>query len=741
MRLEPSSSVQKWMLGLKPLKIESMIIRTTTPGNDQIHSTKRVSKFIRSFVLSCLVVVGYGNGLSAATVFITSNTTWSQESDIPDGTGGSTDDAFQHGIVIQNDATLTITGITLTGTNHFQASILVEQGHLVIENCDLTFGQSGKIELTLDLPSPNAVFRRERSLTITDSDLYAYDDIWIGIKALDAFDGLGASQYDTDATADEDGCDPIDWSGTFNDEFSHTVISGSEIREATIGLEVGPGLQQNQTHTGGGVIEINDSKFINCETSILVELFNGALTNSQKYAGHIMRTDFLWDNNFPSAFGEDPVHINIDEVNGWLNIGGCTFKNTSTTQHCPAERGTGILIHEGSMGLSQDGDRCCDDQDACFDNCYGSGPGALTPRDNEFEQLGFGIDITEGNLLTRIPSSRSGSQIINKSNFTDCAFSIRVENTTGIGIKECEFTLTENSIDDVLDLSSSCSEFTSNSFVRVVSLTDCDDVRIVDNDFTADLDVLKFIDMVDPKNARASVIKGNDFDNDFVVPDDAQRCAHNVTGINLVGNHNFLDITCNEFTDVLTDLNTNQATINDIPDNGVVGHANKSAANVFSTIPGFLQSCTNYFNIDHNPNSVLKLYDFSATLNNLILDHVTGQVITGTSCSSNPSSCVSCVIQCDIQTRDVTSTRFTNTGLPINLYPNPSNGEFNVQIRGEKVKSCYVVDILGNRIPVHWEPSGRISNFKFSLENPQTGFYLLLLESNAGTHYAKFLVE
>ncbi|MCX6148296.1 MAG: T9SS type A sorting domain-containing protein [Candidatus Kapabacteria bacterium] len=76
------------------------------------------------------------------------------------------------------------------------------------------------------------------------------------------------------------------------------------------------------------------------------------------------------------------------------------------------------------------------------------------------------------------------------------------------------------------------------------------------------------------------------------------------------------------------------------------------------------------------------------------------------------------------------STKLTN----IIVYPNPTNGEFNIDIVDgiEKVK---VFDILGNMVFESGEPK---SNFKINIFHP--GIYVIQITSNNQLIYKKLVV-
>lgn len=80
-----------------------------------------------------------------------------------------------------------------------------------------------------------------------------------------------------------------------------------------------------------------------------------------------------------------------------------------------------------------------------------------------------------------------------------------------------------------------------------------------------------------------------------------------------------------------------------------------------------------------------------------------------------------------------TSIKIDNESMP-NIYPNPTNGEFNIDnVDGiEKVK---VFDILGNMVFESDEPK---SNFKINIINP--GIYVIQTTSNSKISYKKLVV-
>ena len=85
-------------------------------------------------------------------------------------------------------------------------------------------------------------------------------------------------------------------------------------------------------------------------------------------------------------------------------------------------------------------------------------------------------------------------------------------------------------------------------------------------------------------------------------------------------------------------------------------------------------------------------------------------------------------------TQVLAASSFGNNALKISLYPNPSNGNFNI-LTSEKIKSARAFDILGKEIILE---NGSDNNFRIS--NPKSGIYFVKVIFENGYQTTKKLV-
>jgi photosystem II stability/assembly factor-like uncharacterized protein len=89
-----------------------------------------------------------------------------------------------------------------------------------------------------------------------------------------------------------------------------------------------------------------------------------------------------------------------------------------------------------------------------------------------------------------------------------------------------------------------------------------------------------------------------------------------------------------------------------------------------------------------------------------------------------------------------TTTEIENNSLTsqLNVYPNPSNGIFTIQLSAEQQKSAIsVYDILGNNIME--KATDGIENYKIDISNQSKGMYYIKVESEKSIHIQKVIYQ
>lgn len=615
-----------------------------------------------------------GQSVYGTPVTITSSTTW-DVANHPSNLLPNYD--YREGITITNGVTLTITGLTNLQMNS-NSIILVSNGYLVITNSIISMGDYSLIRLTGILNTPH-------SLTLTNSQLKPTGTNWAGIELLQTYwHGTSPKQYITYPTIDPNGnCSNSQWTGVILPTIGEVNLENSEIYDAEIGINCAP-----NTYYGGGVVRVRNSKFYNCKKGIRIsDFFDGDYPN----ASYIMSSDFEWNDNitFPTS---NIAHIELEKLStGAINIGGCNFYNYNSSINNANERGIGINAIKSNFSISRDGDKCCVSQDGkCPDNCF-TNP-LITQRGNKFINLGYGIKFFGSN--TGILAEKAACRF---SEFTNCANSIYIENALDVVVSDNKFEIISATYDDFFP-----STFLNNIEIFDNTFINSSGLRIFDNEYKHDIEFIVSIKSANPDQSQTSFIRKNSFINNFGI---SQLCGPAIIAINLYGNNNHLDITCNTFIDQVYDIKVNEdATLDDIPNMEVNSTNKKNSRNIFSVLPACTSSpgypcdeqtngcSSNIFNETSSTEVNLRInaQNFDGmrfhylSHPNITYNHPTPK------CSHpniNNSDCVDCETSCDklgiVKTSSLKAYQFFINDF-FSIYPNPTDNLFTIELINNK---------------------------------------------------------
>ncbi len=525
---------------------------------------------------------------------------------------------------------------------------------------------------------------------------------WKGIL----MDGAGTSclsgrvetHFDIKPTADGSGnCDPVEWAGVLASEPSKVIMDNCSFSDAEIAIN-------SDDNPGGGIVRLRECDFLNCKKGVRIAGYD----REEPSANYVMTSDFTWDDQY--LFSKAGMaHIELFELdNAAVNIGGCRFFNLITDQEIIGNRGIGILATNSTFNVSKDGDKCCGGENGpCPDNCFAD-PGKNS-RKNVFDKLGFGIkaDMALQNSNVALHENQFACRF---SEFTDCAVGISLENGKDILIggesdqaSRTIFKTTTGTLSAYFDANLAGSALES---VKGIQLTSCSGARIYNNTFDwTDVEFVESIVMESPDLTQTSFIRSNEFSHADPL---SSQTVEAVIGINLYGNNNFLDITCNEFSKQYFDIRVNSgATLNDLPDmfahdpgklyskNIWTAHAisttgdpatmdwrtNSTASNIFNA------SASNILTIRDGASSIgaggdnLKFANGTFVFINNI-NPLNTQFFPNSECGPN-NECVDCSTNCDQLTiKQVTGPVSVPNHNPentkIQIFPNPTNLSFKI---------------------------------------------------------------
>ena len=702
-------------------------------------SRKHSLTFIKHTLLLGLLVMGI---FAQAQVTVSSNTVWNTLSLPPAG--------YEKGIVIKNNATLLIFNTQLDMAS--SSEILIEYGTLNLQNATLKMGHNSQIRLS-SICGAHLELENTEISSITQH-------VWKGIrldKTLCSDGQANGSPFFINSKAGAN-CTPEEWAGQIKGFVSSIRAESSTLKNARVAILIDGDTNPNN---GGGYARIRNCKFINCQKGVSIY----GLNNGDPFdASFIMSSRFEWNSDLQFPNDENLQHVVIDNTGKSLvRIGGCIFRNDVPLKLSRNQRGTGIHVTASSVDISKDGDRCCDgENNECPDNCFGTKPN----QGNTFVGTGNGI-VYDGVL----PSN--GCQFkCRYSDFSNCFYSIWVKNCSNSHIGKNTMTIRESDL-----LTRYPDNYNSNSGVRLLFCQNSSGLRIYDNTFDHDLHFISCITNKDPELTYTSFIRKNTFKYPNAV---RATCGPKMRAIELYGNNNHLDITCNTFENHVYDIYVHDnATLNDLPNQEVhqaVYKSNKFSANNWSVLPKnytdpdnnkwLTTGCSGNVAIDLNGGS-MSIFDRYVGLgfDNIVFETYTINKQTNKVNNFNNEKeffrsdkgrckqendpledCASCYVYCDSllihRVADVSGIEdLWQQHRFFAFYPNPAHDQINLRITPQAFSSrtyLSVVDLLGKEVFHTKIPTFETTVSLASLQLPD-GKYVSKVDNGTYTSTAKLL--
>ena len=602
-------------------------------------------------------------------VTISSTTTWDSGTTLPTGPSPSPD--YREGITVTSNAQFTIDGITLTFNSG--KSIAVSSGCILI---------------------------------LTGATLTTGFNSWVGIVATGA---SGQEQFDVSGFPTNARSNTLAWAGTLNPSQTQIKCTDAIINKAEIGIE----------SITGAIVRTRRGEFNNCKIGIKVGSYSST-SHSDMNACYMMRTKFIWDSNVTGIWttSPDPIGIYLISVKG-VNIGGCEFKNSDGTKYCDFSRGTGILGSNASFTVSQDGDQLCQDPDLgtstndCSVNCLVSG----TPQNCKFEGLTYGIN-TNGNSSPK--EYRLG---IRDSEFKDILYSIVNHNAIHVLVYKCSFTATRTNIglqykNKNSPGNSSC-DYDPHFYVQFINNVDASSARVVNNGtLSFDGTEVIYVRMENTENMK-SLFQGNILSNISTI-----NGSDNVYGLYAIGSNRHLDIKCNTFTNLSTDIYIGQTTTAILKNQTPTSTSHDD--NNFSSTSG---------------NSRINIYNFAGATTFILHYDQNDPVPTtyGNVTVIDKPNANGCSIDngCEGLTEELSVKNSKNSGFEV--YPNPAQNVLNFTSGFQQYKNVYaqLYDLVGNKIS---EIDLTISQ-QMDVSKLDSGLYFILIQNGSSVYSSKIVIQ
>jgi hypothetical protein len=684
---------------------------------------------------SCSSFLGWGQ------IGINTSTIWDNNNPPPAG--------YENGISITQGVNLEIYDLTLNFNSNAQISIgsnsytNFNYSELIINNCTLNMGENSTIETR---------YTCNYRILINNSTLTSSGVVWGGVindHIVNPHASCYGSQFITEPKINTDGsCNTEEWKGEYSPYgISLFLIENSKIENAETGIMV------HKTT----ILNVRDSEFKNCKRGISIE--QSVDSDQDISASYIMNSDFEWDDDLLFS-GNDLVHIFLrsDKKNGAVRIGGCKFLNNRTNQSTWDNRGIGIKMDNASILLSRDGSKCCPDDGKCPDNCY---PAPQQNRGNHFQYLGIGIDY-ESNIGNNF-SCRF-------SEFDNCVFGIKIKDNTSnhsiSRIGDNNFTIDKNTIETYFP-----TNYTSGNVIKLVHLEETADFGVYDNTFSHNLEYIACVTSKDPNLQYTNFIRKNTFTSSIAV---AANCGPNVVAIDLYGNNDHLDITCNTFVNHVYDVKINEyADLNDIPNTDI--HGSKFSANNWSKLPSpnfsfppplqnwLTNGCASNVWLDGGSGSYIRIYDkytdfsgankdnitFYPNVIDFVLNNPPGNnddYLKSTRCEFNDVGCVDCSTDCDKLVNQSTALIGVDKAereVYFNLFPNPSTEKTQMVINPQfyhNENKIIIYDFTGKIVASF---NNVQATFEFNIKNHQIskGIYFVSYQTEGINSVKKLVVQ
>jgi len=572
---------------------------------------------------------------------------------------------YEDGLVISNKCTLTIDG----GFYEFNSAVDIEVkagSHLILKN--------GAILTISALVNPK---------------------YWNGISAIGNFPLNQYKDHSKPNNNIKEGSagDETAWAGELEpDQTSIEILAGCSILNAVTAIH----------STLGAIVRARGASFLNCEKGIFLDKY---VSNSHPEinASFAMDCKFIWDIKNNDLNNTGLIGIKLLVVRG-VNIGGCTFTNSFSAQPYHDNRSIGIKVDHSTMHLSKSGNRWCDNDDGCPDNCFPSG---TSSNKNYFNNLNEGVYIENSYYL---PVG------ICSCDFNNCYEGIYALQCMGLVVHNCNFVCDATSMNNNIQ-----NWITNNSTLKQLYCWNCHDFLIYKNTFSYDGNNVNYLYIVSSDDNR-SRIRLNTISN--TTP--GKTLASNVKGIKIENYCDGLEVACNEFSDLGADIFIESGSsaystfrISGVDYDWILNPEHNGLINTFSAyISGRYNICVSGINIAANP---IK-YVYNTTASSIQIPHV---VLFGDpNFAMNTSSPITNPLSCALTCSSLTKVKSYNLNTQFLVYPNPSlNGQIELKFTDyHRIKTIFVYDVLGRKVK-DIQLDTPIASYK--IENLDKGVYFI----------------
>lgn len=417
-----------------------------------------------------------------------------------------------------------------------------------------------------------------------------------------------------------------------------------------------------------------------------------------------MDSDFGWSRVNPNFDNNDLTGIKLN-IQYDVNIGGCNFKSNINSPVCPRYRGVGIDAGSASLTVTSSGNVIVRDAYNCptngsmLTNPPSPGPGC------EF------TDLYQGIYFHPTVYTYPFSMVVSHSNFTDNLIGIEMYNTENSKILNCDFTGSRSNLNSNFTISS-CGPgnptYSSTTTVKDIIFDNSVAYEVHDCDFTFDGKHMHHI-TASSQNFAKCRIQMNRFNN----PDINTVAADDVFGIHVDGSNNFLEIYCNTFTNMGTDINIpfSSSIINQL------GSAIDPADNIFSDVK------SGRFRINNASTSPI---DYFIPVGGPASKNPMGYPTSDGVTVYNASGERTCSLQCEDFYTGIIDQRLEQY---FNIYPNPANEIVNISSSlNVTLENCKIINSVG-KVVYSYTNEPQLKSMQLNIQELSSGIYFLVIET------------
>jgi hypothetical protein len=501
---------------------------------------------------------------------------------------------------------------------------------LTIENLNYQFNTSAEITL-----NPGS------KLILENVILSATTNTWQGIRATG---NNTIDQYSVEPDPETKNNESA-WEGVLFPEQTLVKLENTNVINAFNGI----------ISTQGAVVRVKSSDFINCQNGVRIIKYT-ASGHPKINASYIINTNFIWDNN--NELIDDAIRGIVLLDVSHINIGGCNFENNISLKKCINERGIGIEADGASFSVQNGGNEFCE-YDICDKPEVGLNCGTTGCT---FKNLSYGIFVRQIDF-TRSAQTDNDIFVYN-SLFENNLVAYYNSLTRRDVIDNCIFYTRRSEIGDLFH-DDGC-EPSSNDYFATTTITGLrtrsTNFAILRNEFNSDAKNTVQLELINNYNSQHTTSRNNVKQNHFVNQTSGYDNSDEAIAILISDDNRMLEVTCNTFEDFGTDIEFNNATIDDFTKKGECPQNVFSASNfpVHNNIIGSITgAATYYYTTGFHPAFFVPSFD-EFDVNNKV---------------------VNCSLNCDDLIASVQRPK-TSKEKAFIIYPNPTSDDLQIGLNG-----------------------------------------------------------